>query len=121
MIEYNLNYCLKTGVHYTVKIYESSQPLIFIHIPKTAGVSVTEIFNGWYGDRLLLHYHDEVAEKMPAKYDLKSIHDALLPICIYGHFNRKRGFGLEDYYPDINQFITILRDPFERAISGYFF
>lgn len=41
-------------------------------------------------------------------------------ICIYGHFNKTRGFGAQAYYPEVDQFITILRDPFERAISLYF-
>ena len=43
------------------------------------------------------------------------------PPVIYGHFNKYRGFGIEDYYPGVSQFVTILRDPFETAISHYFF
>jgi hypothetical protein len=42
-------------------------------------------------------------------------------ICIHGHFNPERGFGVSDYYPEVDQFITILRDPFEIHISNYFF
>ncbi len=38
-----------------------------------------------------------------------------------GHFNRDRGFGVSDYYPCVNQFATIVRDPFQLAISNYFF
>jgi hypothetical protein len=32
-----------------------------------------------------------------------------------------RGFGIEEYYPEVEQFITILRDPFETAISTYYY
>lgn len=42
-------------------------------------------------------------------------------LCIYGHFNRYRGIGVKKYYPHVKQFITILRDPFERAVSEYFY
>ncbi len=58
---------------------------------------------------------------MPQKYDLVGLHSAEQPIVLYGHFNRFRNFGVEDYYPEIKQFITILRDPFELTISGYFY
>ncbi len=42
-------------------------------------------------------------------------------VCIYGHFPyRKKGLGIKLYYPEVDQFITILRDPFERVVSSYF-
>ena len=31
------------------------------------------------------------------------------------------GFGLDDYYPDFRQFVTILRDPLDMHVSRYFF
>lgn len=42
-------------------------------------------------------------------------------VCIHGHFNRERGFGVLDYYPEVEQFITILRDPFELHLSTFFY
>lgn len=42
-------------------------------------------------------------------------------ICIHGHFNRTREIGIGNYYPDADQFVAIIRDPLERAISYYFF
>ena len=58
---------------------------------------------------------------MPALLPLMSAGDLMKPPVIYGHFNKHRGFGIEDYYPEVLQFITILRDPFETAISTYFY
>lgn len=58
---------------------------------------------------------------MPQKIDLHKLHSLDNPLVLYGHFNKFRGFGVEDYYPDVDQFITILRDPFELLISHYFF
>ncbi len=43
------------------------------------------------------------------------------PVCVYGHFPRKNGFGVEHSFPEITQFLTILRDPFERVISQYYY
>lgn len=43
------------------------------------------------------------------------------PVCVYGHFNRDAGFSINSLYPDIRQFICILRDPFDTALSYYFF
>jgi len=101
--------------------YETNLPLIIIHLPKTAGVSVKEIYRAWFSDGLLFHYFEEGKRGMPTKYDLVGMHSKERPIALYGHFNKRRGFGVEQYYPDAKQFITILRDPFERAISGYYF
>lgn len=42
-------------------------------------------------------------------------------ICIHGHFNGKRGNGVLDFYPEIDQYITILRDPFQIHLSNYFY
>lgn len=101
--------------------YDPTLPLLVIHIPKAAGSSVKEIFKTWYGDALFDHYYDEEAGRLPPRRDLPALHSAQRPIAVYGHFNRLRGFGVEDYYPEAQQFVTILRDPFEAAISSYYY
>jgi hypothetical protein len=95
--------------------YITEKPLFSIHIPKTAGTSFQKILKCWFGDDLYLHYFDEKNNKMPEKYILKS------GLCIHGHFNKKRGFGVFDYYPEADQFITIIRDPLELHLSNFFF
>ncbi len=101
--------------------YNPTQPLIVIHIPKTAGASAEAIFRGWFGSGFLRHYFNPVEGEMPQKYDLSKIHSSEKPVVLYGHFNKLRHFGVEDYYPEVSQFITILRDPFEQLVSSYFF
>lgn len=94
--------------------YDPGKPLISIHIPKAGGTSFQEILARWFPGRLYFHYFDEGKKKMPGKH-------ALLPgSCIHGHFNSKRGFGIRHYYPEAEQFITFLRDPFEIVVSRYF-
>ena len=104
-----------------MKEYDSNSPLIHIHVPKTGGTSVKELYKEWFGDKLFFHYYNEPEGKMPRKYNLSALHTIESPVCLYGHFNRTRGFGIEHYYPEVDQFIAILRDPFERAVSAYFF
>lgn len=97
--------------------YDKNKALISIHIPKCGGTSFTQVLSIWFEDRLKFHYVDEINGKFPDKYDLKSEYG----LCIHGHFNKKRELGVKDYYPEVQQFITILRDPFEVCLSNYFF
>lgn len=101
--------------------YDPNEPLIVIHVPKAAGVSSREFFQTWYGKGFLTHYPNERKGKLPKKYDLFGKHSSNRPVVLHGHFNKLRKFGVEDYYPDVNQFITILRDPLELTISNYFY
>lgn len=101
--------------------YDRNQPLIVIHVPKAAGNSSQKFFQTWYGDGFLRHYFNEPKGLMPQKYDLGTLHSSDKPIVLHGHFNKLRNFGVEDYYPEIKQFVTILRDPFELTISSYFY
>lgn len=98
--------------------YDPAKPLIFIHVPKTAGSSVRAVFEDWFGEGLILHYH---RGSIPDVIDLKARHNAASPVCLYGHFNAERGFGIPGRYDDQRQFMTILRDPLEKVISAYFF
>jgi len=99
--------------------YNPKEPLIAIHIPKTGGTSVRELFSEWFGSGLVAHYKSK--DGLPSRHDVKSMQSDSLPIVIYGHFNHLRNFGIAQYYPDVNQFVTIMRDPFERAVSRYFY
>ena len=101
--------------------FDRNQPLIAIHIPKSAGTSTKAVFKSWFGRGFREHYFDEEKGRMPTRYALEEIHSPERPVVVYGHFNRLREFGVEDYYPQAEQFVTILRDPFELAVSRYFF
>jgi hypothetical protein len=98
-----------------MKTYDKNKPLFSIHIPKAGGSSFQGILKKWFGPDVYFHYFNEIDNKMPEKYEPRS------GICIHGHFNKKRDFGVQDYYPAASQFITFLRDPFEILISRYFF
>ena len=106
-----------------MKNYNREIPLLSIHIPKCGGTSFKEALKVWYGGNLFFHYFDEKNNLMPQKIKLKSWNrnDYIKYVCIHGHFNHKRGFGVDDYYPNIKQAITFLRDPAEIALSVFFY
>jgi len=101
-----------------MKEYNPKDPLIAIHVPKTGGTSIRGLFSEWFGSGFLTHY--KINNTLPRKHDLSIMQDSNISIAIYGHFNQLRNFGIPQYYPEVNQFVTIMRDPFERAVSRYF-
>ena len=94
--------------------YNPAKPLISLHIPKCAGRSLHKILKKWFAENFFTHYFQRL-NALPQKYELKP------GICIHGHFNNTKGFGVQDYYPQVDQLITFLRNPLEAAISNYFF
>jgi len=104
-----------------VRVYDNREPLIVIHVPKAAGVSSGHVFHDWFEPNFHKHYANAIEGTLPDKLDLYDLHTVEKPLCLQGHFNRLRGFGVEDYYPSVKQFVTILRDPFELMVSHYFY
>ena len=104
-----------------MRTYNQKLPLLSIHIPKCGGTSLKSIFEEWYGNNLLEHYYNEKQAIMPKEHRLKKRFSKkyIENICIYGHFNGNRGFGVDDYYPEIKQAVTFLRDPLEIALSVF--
>ena len=99
-----------------MRLYDKEKPLISIHVPKCGGTSFHAVLQQWFGANLHLHYFvGPFREGRPRKYDLQN------GTCVHGHFNRWREIGVMDYYPDVDQFITMLRDPFDTAVSYYFY
>lgn len=106
-----------------MKSYDPSEPLFSIHIPKSGGSSFGKVLKQWYGNKLQLHYFDEQKKKMPSPVRLTRFFSGktINGICIHGHFNALRGFGIRQQYPEAGQFISFLRDPVEMQISLFFF
>jgi hypothetical protein len=102
-----------SGAPAPARAYDLAQPLFSLHVPKTAGTSFRKDLEAWFGpDRLALHYRGDQGEP-PARATLAP------GLCVHGHFNRLRGIGVRQYYPDAGQFIVLLREPFERFVSTW--
>jgi hypothetical protein len=94
--------------------YDKTKPLFGLHIPKTAGTSFREVLQVWFpGERLKLHY--------PIDGHLPEVFHVGADDCVYGHFNSRRGSGIEAVYPTADQYMCFLRDPFERCVSQWTF
>lgn len=98
-----------------MKTYEQEKALISIHIPKCSGTSLRCWLEQAFPGQVFLHYFDEKNNLPPVKHELRNGR------VIHGHFNRQRGFGIQDYYPEADQFITFLRDPFDMVVSRFFY
>lgn len=96
--------------------YDPDKLLVSIHIPKCGGTSFTSCLEQFFGEHLHLHYPDDPKPGPPTQTTQRPL------TCVHGHFYHHRwAIGALDYYPDASQFITMLRDPFEMALSGYYF
>lgn len=92
---------------------EGKPLLLYMHIPKTAGSTFSQILSELYQSAARPCYFDQPEEilKELAKDENNTIQ------CIYGHFL----YGLHLHLPRPATYITFLRDPVERVISLYYF
>ena len=106
-----------------LRTYDPQQPLIFTHMPKCAGSSILRLLQNWFGFEYHKLNQDESRDIILPKIPTQDRKGRWLPNVkvIHGHFNHGRGYGLPYFFPEINQYFTILRDPFDLAVSMYFF
>ena len=103
----------RLNVEPALRTYDPNLPLFFLHVPKTGGTSLRTLFEEWFPEKVLHHYRPVGAA--PPR------HTPGPGTLVAGHFNRLRGFGLQTYYPGAQQFVTVLRDPFDRLVSQWLF
>ena len=106
-----------------MKKYDPNKPVLYTHIPKCAGTSVVRLLKHWFADDYHKLNQDETKDIILPRVATQDSKGDWLPNvkCIHGHFNHGRGYGLPYFYPEIDQYFTILRDPFDLVCSMYFF
>lgn len=101
-------------------------PIISIHIPKTAGTAFADVLTRNFGDAVGFYYGPDHPKTHPALRSLPrranpetlaEIKNAGIKV-IHGHFPSGR---FRDAIPDPKNYWIWLRDPIERIISEYFF
>lgn len=107
--------------------YKENYPLVFIHLFKTAGSSLRNIFKfEWFADRFVDHKDGEDRQDLSylkkltctSEYISKLKNEGLVNPIFFGHFDEN---GIYKFPEECNQFITMLRDPFLIQISAYYF
>lgn len=84
--------------------------LIFLHIPRTGGMSIRSIFDNNLGAT-------NVGKPWWGRHQGESISfEETTKKAWYGHFK----FGLHEQLPKDAKYITVLREPTERFLSEYF-
>lgn len=91
---------------------EQGQALIFLHLPKAAGTTLTRVIDRYFAPGEI--YPHQLIRQLPADDAAlrASLRDARL---VRGHFHPEIG----DYLPREAVYVTMLRDPVQRVISGY--
>ncbi len=86
--------------------YNPDKPMIFCHVPRTGGAA-------------LLSYLAEVVDRKR----LISGHyvNAKPGQIIQTHWDKTVGLDVAKIYPKVDQYITVLREPFDRVVSWYFY
>jgi hypothetical protein len=93
------------------------ETLIFIHIPKTAGITLRDIVDTQY-DRHACYKIDgeRIAESVAEFKALPAARKGKIRVMV-GHMP----FGLDEFLPQPSRYITFLRHPVDRIVSHYYF
>lgn len=91
------------------------EPIISLHVPKCGGQSFGEIIKQKVSKKYRVeYYYPDVDMFLPDDWNQPGTF-------IHGHFEVRKGNSVEDVCPGIRNYITIIRDPYEACISGYFY
>lgn len=96
--------------------YNPEIPLISLHIPKCSGTSLSHSLHAAnFSEKYrLLNYYPDIGINNLNDYNKANT-------IIHGHFVRWKNSAVEDIIENPSQFITIVRNPIDTLLSGYFY
>lgn len=90
--------------------------LFFLHIPKNAGTTLRSILDAQYGRRAVLTYYNQPSRQLLDNLRYMLMDQRNKYRALVGHFS----FGVHENLGAPHVYITLMRDPVQRAISGYY-
>jgi hypothetical protein len=106
--------------------FDENKPLVYLHLFKTAGSTIANFFEHWFkgGKNHNARYqphHDHMSKQVirctQENIDALKIRGIYNPV-FFGHFDMT---GKYKFPSDCNQFVTMLRDPFDLEVSAFYF
>jgi len=88
---------------------------VFVHIPKTGGTTLNDIFKGQYTNEAF-HDHDSYLGEVKKLEELDN-HELNKIAAVAGH----HFYGDHEYFNKSFDYFTMLRNPVERVVSLYYF
>lgn len=88
--------------------------VVFLHIPKTGGVTMRRLLDRQYTKQRVFRYPAE--KPMQVLGQLTSAERQNIR-CVYGHFR----YGVHRHFHRRAVYITMVRDPLDRILSMYYF
>lgn len=85
------------------------KPFLFVHVPKTAGSTLSSVFKRNERPSRFLHTWAQ-----PHLYDMPKV---AAKDTVFGHFR----YGLHFYFRRNCTYMTVLREPVDRVVSHYYF
>ncbi|HUT92167.1 MAG TPA: sulfotransferase family 2 domain-containing protein [Thermoguttaceae bacterium] len=100
------------------------ETLIFLHVPKTAGVSMSKAIVRHFSEDEIYHvrYPEHKLGPVFSKHHGTLQHFLHFPEAQRGRYRLLLGhmhFGLHKYLPGPSAYVTVLRDPVERLLSHF--
>lgn len=103
-----------------MKNYKLNEPLVYIHIYKTAGSTVRKIIWKWlFKEKKIIEHYVHLNKITCTSETISNLEkDGIKNPIFYGHFDYS---GNYEFPQTCNQFITTLRNPFYQDVSAYFY
>jgi len=105
-VPYITHYFDKRSGNITVPI---QKPFLFLHVPKTAGSTLSAVFKRNEKPSKFLHTWAQPKYNDMARVALKDT--------VFGHFR----YGLHFYFNRNCTYMTVLREPIDRVVSHYYY
>lgn len=98
----------------------SQTAFIFFHIPKTAGLTLTNLLGRHYRNRSLFHTEIGLTSGVTWESVVERLQESQAQRKRWDFYRGHMRFGLHDYIDGPVRYITFLRDPVKRACSYYY-